>query len=302
MFSKGDCAAEKGSGVMSGIYSYRDMKRDLRKLSLKYQGLLKVFWLAKTADGNRIYGIRLGNPAASKNVVIQASMHGREWLNTELLICMVKRCCRRFRIGCYHGKSYQVLFGEVCFWILPMVNPDGVAVSQYGAEGLRSICLQRLVKELSGKDAKFWKANARGVDLNRNYSTGFGASAAKYRGSAEYAGKTPFSERETRALVKLILKIKPQAVLNYHETGHLIYYKNDSRLVQTVHALTGYKLCKEGQECNGNLGDWLTERGIDWCTLETCVKVAPVCEKQLLHEWKRHRNMLPAIAEMFCQV
>lgn len=44
---------------------------------LKYQGLLKVFWLAKTADGNRIYGIRLGNPAASKNVVIQASMHGR---------------------------------------------------------------------------------------------------------------------------------------------------------------------------------------------------------------------------------
>ena len=284
---------------MRRIYSYGDMRRDLQKLSKRYQGFLKVFWLAKTADGNRIYGIRLGNPSASENVVVQASMHGREWLNTELLICMVKRYCRRYQKAQYHGMRYQELFDQVCFWVLPMVNPDGVAVSQYGVKGLCSVRLQKLVKGLAGKDTKFWKANARGVDLNRNYSTGFGKATAKSRGSALYAGTTPFSERETRALVKLILKIKPQMVVNYHETGHLIYYKEDSRFVQTVLTLTCYRLFKEGEECNGNLGDWLTERGIDWCTIETCTGEAPVSRKQLYAEWKRHRNLFLAIAELW---
>lgn len=284
---------------MKSRYSYKDMKRDLKKLSVKYQGFIKVFWLAGTADGNRIYGIRLGNLSASKNIVIQASMHGREWLNTELIMRMVKRFCRKYPSAKYHGKSYQELLGKVCFWILPMVNPDGVAISQYGVKGLRSIHLQKLVKGLGRKDTRFWKANARGVDLNRNYSTGFGRAAAKSRGSALYAGKTPFSERETRALVKLILKTRPQAVINYHETGHLIYYKKNSRLVQAVHSLTGYRLCPEGEECNGNLGDWLTERRIDWCTVETCVGEAPVKRKQILAEWKRHRELLPAVAELF---
>lgn len=282
---------------MRSRYSYRDMKRDLRKLSRRYQGFIKVFWLAKTADGNRIYGIRLGNPSASDNVVIQSSMHGREWLNTELIMRMVKRFCRKYPSARYHKKSYQELLGEVCFWILPMVNPDGVAVSQYGFKGLHSVHLQRLVKGLGGKNTEGWKANARGVDLNRNYSTGFGRETAKSRGSAMYPGKTPFSERETRALVKLFLKTRPKAVINYHETGHLIYYKENSSLVQTVHSLTGYRLCPEGEECNGNLGDWLTEKRIPWCTVETCIGDAPVQRKQLSAEWKRHRDMLPAVAE-----
>lgn len=281
---------------MKKVYSYQEMKQDLRKLSLAYPELVRVFRLAGTADGNRIYGIALGNRRSKNRIVIQASMHAREWLNTELVMRMAERCCRQWKKNAvYQGVSYKNLFAHICFFIIPMVNPDGVAISQYGPDGIRHKALQCMVKEAKPGKYRYWKANARGVDINRNFSTGFARSTRKEKGSQEYAGKSPFSERETRALVKLVLTLHPRAVINYHSAGHLIYYKEESRLLPLAKDLTGYHLCREGST-NGNMGDWLSELGIDWCTLETCVGRAPVSRKQLGREWRRHKNLLQALA------
>jgi len=278
------------------IYSYQDMKADLKVLSESYPEILRVFRLAKTADGRWIYGIRLGNSCAKKRFVIQASMHAREWFNTELIMRMVGRACGQWKKNiCYQGIDYRKLLEGVCFFILPMVNPDGVAISQKGPKGIRDDVLRNMVRESCGK-YWYWKANARGVDLNRNYSTGFAINTSGEKGSKDYAGKRPFSERETRALVKLIHTVKPVAVINYHSAGHLLYYKEDSWLVRLAKRLTGYKLCQEQEDANGNLGDWLSENGIMWCTIETCVGKAPAGRWQLPMEWKKNRNLLAEIA------
>ena len=85
------------------------------------------------------------------------------------------------------------------------------------------------------------------------------------KGSEDYAGMRPFSERESRALVKLVFTVHPQAVINYHTTGHVIYYKEDTELVKLMAKITGYRLQKEDESVNGNFGDWLSEIGTDWC-------------------------------------
>ena len=243
---------------MKKIYSYQDLKADLKLLSASYPEILKVFRLARTADGRWIYGIRIGNSCARNRFVIQASMHAREWFNTELMMRIVKRTCMQWEKNIsYQGIAYRKLLEGVCFFILPMVNPDGVAISQKGPKAIRSDVLRNMVRE---------------------------------------SGKRPFSERETRALVKLIHTVKPMAVINYHSAGHLLYYKEDNWLVRLVKRLTGYKLCQETGEPNGNLGDWLSENGILWCTIETCVGKAPVGRWQLTMEWKKHRNLLAEIA------
>ena len=281
---------------MKKIYSYHDMKADLKVLSESYPEILRVFRLARTADGRWMYGIRFGNSCAKKRFVIQASMHAREWFNTELIMRMVRRACRQWQKNIhYQGIDYRKLLDGVCFFILPMVNPDGVAISQKGPKGIRDDVLRTMIKE-SGGTYLYWKANARGVDLNRNYSTGFAADTRREKGSKEYAGKRPFSERETRALVKLIHTVKPMAVINYHSAGHLLYYKEDNWLVRLAKRLTGYKLCQETGEPNGNLGDWLSKNGICWCTIETCVGKAPAGRWQLPMEWKKHKNLLAEIA------
>lgn len=284
---------------MKSVYSYGDMKGDLKRLAQSYPELIRVFRLAKTADNNQIYGIALGNRKSQNRIIIQASMHAREWLNTELLMRMVKRSCRQWEKNVfYRGEPYRSLFDRVCFFVIPMVNPDGVAICQRGRHGIRDMSLKCMLEKFPAREYRYWKANARGVDLNRNYSTGFAAETRREKGSQEYAGKRAFSERETRALVKLILMVHPMAVINYHSTGHLIYYKKDNEFVQLVRKMTRYRLCREDDSTNGNLGDWLSEIGIDWCTIETCVGKAPVSRRQLITEWKRHRDMLPSLAKL----
>ncbi len=67
-----------------------------------------------------------------------------------------------------------------------MVNPDGVTISQKGVDGISDAVLksqledcyqQDLVSGNAYSDSRqyfaLWKANARGVDLNRNFDAGW---------------------------------------------------------------------------------------------------------------------------------
>lgn len=291
---------------MKRMCMYSEMKRELRKLSKNYPNLVRGFRLTDTADGKRIYGMCVGEKWAKYHIVIQAAMHAREWLNTELLLKQIRYICQNYDRGILEGKTYREWLQPVCFWVLPMVNPDGVGISQTGVRSLRCAKLQKNLCTVDGlmtkRRWKYWKANARGVDLNRNYDVGFATDTASQAGIENYAGKTPFSERETRALVKLIRTVKPVAVINYHETGHVIYYQKSEELAKRLRQMTGYRLCREWGEPNGNLGDWLTKEGIDWCTLETCVGKAPVRRWQLAAEWYRHRNLFLVIAKFYQEV
>ena len=74
-------------------------------------------------------------------------------------------------------------------WTVMTVNPDGVAART--------------------------RRNARGVDLNRNFSWRWDGSEPAYSGY--YAGPRPFSEPEARALRDLIRRIKPDLSIHFHQ-------------------------------------------------------------------------------------
>ena len=40
--------------------------------------------------GQPLYALRMGNPYADTRVLIQASMHGREWINTQLVMAQME--------------------------------------------------------------------------------------------------------------------------------------------------------------------------------------------------------------------
>ena len=66
-------------------------------------------------------------------------------------------------------------------------------------------------------DYREWKANARGVDINRNYAEGFRREGAKSPGYKMYAGKKPVSEPETKAQIFVVEKVKPDVVICYQD-------------------------------------------------------------------------------------
>ncbi len=291
-----------GSGIVNIYnkkYSYEDLSHDIKRFLVDYKDIVSAGIIAKTSDGNNIYCIRLGNTKAEKRVIIQAAMHAREWLNTQLIMMMTEHCLRFYYSASFEGIKYNELFDKVCFYIIPMFNPDGVNISQYGLKRIRNNILKGQVRCIGRGRYRRWKANAEGVDLNRNYEKGF--TKNYLRSASECSGDCPYSEKETRAFIKLVDSIKPTAVINYHETGRIIYFKEFSKLTKLISAETGYH-CKYDKGANGSLGDWLSMKNVEWVTIETCIGRAPVNHLQLYYEWKLHKNMIQKIAKLYIDV
>jgi hypothetical protein len=87
--------------------------------------------------------------------------------------------------------------------------------------------------------ARRTRGNARGVDLNRNSSQGWRDLGPP--GSRFHAGARPFSEPETRALQRVILRARPVATIWYHQPLSLVDRPETGALglQQSYAALTG---------------------------------------------------------------
>jgi murein peptide amidase A len=102
-------------------------------------------------------------------------------------------------IGCIHGNETAGLeiaekldgipppSGELV--VVPKLNPDGLAVGS--------------------------RANANGVDLNRNFVSGWRPIGAPW--DPEHSGPRPFSEPESRVARELIRELRPDVTIWFHQ-------------------------------------------------------------------------------------
>ena len=281
-------------------YTYEIMEKDIAELLFLYPNYLKTEVFARSAEGRALYAITLGNPDAPYSLLVQAGIHGREWMNCLLVMMQLSALCGRMESSAssaffcrhgrkkyyYHGISYQKLFSKVCVHVLPMTNPDGVTISQ-------RIC-------------PLWKANARGVNLNSNFQAGFSTlPSTKLPHYKDYKGPAFHSEPESQALVQYTKKYKPDVVISYHETGSLLYgnygqqgslKKRCYRLLDNLAKVSGYPISPD-YAVSGGYSDWCVRlMKIPACTIETGTGTAPISYSQLPSLWQKNRLILPAAA------
>lgn len=304
---------------MSGIvnihnrcYSYETMEQDLKKIAETYSRCVQFSSLGETLDHRQIYCLRLhednqenyGLPESMQNtrrkhkeprrILVQAAMHAREWKNTQLVMMMTERFLRCYDADIlWEGIPYRQLLRNHELYILPMTNPDGVQISQFGVPGITDVklrsSLQEMIEKQKGRSdsvTRRWKGNARGVDLNRNFVVGFPCETVN-------PGEEPLSEPESRVLWDCIARLRPELVVNYHSTGQEIFYRRYFTGLEHISRCTGYPLVQETEKPNGSLGDMLTDKKIYWCTLETGIGSAPVWHAQIYAWWVRHQHLLP---------
>lgn len=268
-------------------YTYDEMTGAVRQLAAAYPDLISLRWVGTTDQGRNIPELIVGSETAPHQIMMTASIHAREYITTPLVLRILEEYAGRRAAGAsVKGVSYRDLFKEVCLRILPMANPDGVMLSQLGAAGAVRSSTQHWIARY-GKNHTQIKANANGVDINRNFSTGF-ADAEKYTDAvslhpslAFYKGPAPVSEIETQAILGVAHSAKFDLVLNYHTSGEVIYfsgshttketYEKNARFAHLIAEVTGYEPVDESDEeqAHGTFGDYVVaDLDTPSCTIE----------------------------------
>jgi hypothetical protein len=119
----------------------------------------------------------------------------------------------------------------VDLWVIDTFNPDG---------------LRRRTRQ-----------NARGVDLNRNFPYRWRANGR--RGSRYWGGTKPLSEPESRAVRRLVLRLKPAVTIWYHQPWGAVLSCGAGRstaIPRRYARLAGMRTSCRGNDLTGTAASW----------------------------------------------
>ena len=301
--------------LSTALYSYQKMENDLQLLAGYYPQYMTLDTAGvTTADGRNLYVIYFGNQNASRQIFICAATHAREYMTAQLVMKQLEYYCAHYEDGSYNGTAYRDIFENTCFVIVPMVNPDGVSISQFGEEGLNREDLRQNLRAIyeSDKNGGYtdeaydtyltrWKANGMGVDLNRNYSPGWESVTDRTAPSSGlYKGTQPGSEAESQALMNIVDGLsKPLLAISYHSYGSLVYWQygqaeplwsKNQQLAAHVEALTTYY--QAGYSNEAGFSNWCVNvKGIPSVTIETGLVPTPLPLDQFELLWSQNKEM-----------
>ena len=301
--------------VSTTLYTYDMMQRDLAYLAATYPDRLKLYSAGTTADGRDLSYVVFGNENAPRQIYICAATHAREYMTTQLVMRQLAWYCTQYDTGSYNGIPYSQLFSDICFYVQPMVNPDGVTISQLGENGLRREDLKANLRNIFASDlnAGFaetsdynaylvrWKANALGVDMNRNFSPGWETVHERSAPSSTfYKGTEPGSEAETQAQMAIVNSMSnPLMAISYHSYGDLIYWQYgqgeplwsaNEALAARISGMTGQYLA--GYSNEAGFSNWcILVKGIRSVTVETGTVPCPLPLYQMDELWPEHREV-----------
>jgi g-D-glutamyl-meso-diaminopimelate peptidase len=251
------------------IYSYTEMLDDITELVEKYPDLVESKVLAKTKFGRDIVAVRLGKGEDAK-VVITGSHHAREHMTTNLVMEMLDEYTQAYVVNReIDGFDVRLELSKGSIWFIPMVNPDGVMLQQEGLNGFPKEAHTDLIKWNKGStDFTRWKANAEGIDANRQYPAGWDdvKDNVGARSWAMYKGSKPLEIIEVQAVMELTNEVNPEMVISYHSSGEVLYWwhhnqadviARDRELANEIVAKTGYLLMEPKRKpSGGGYTDW----------------------------------------------
>ena len=187
-------------GTMGGYLKYEEMLAELDQMVALYPHLISVKAPISnfvTYENRPIYHVRISdNPsldeAGEPKILYTAIHHAREPM------ALMETIFYMWYLLENYGTNEEVtyLVNQMQMYFVPCLNPDGYVYNQ----------------TTNPNGGGMWRKNRRlnsggsyGVDLNRNYSYGWGTTGTSFTQSSDtYCGTAAFSEPETQAMRWLV--------------------------------------------------------------------------------------------------
>lgn len=173
--------------------------------------------IASGWNGNPVWAYRIYKQDASdveypkKNIVVIAGIHAREWISPSAGLNIMDRLIQR--LNTTDDAFTNKLVDNCAITIIPEFNPDGYIYSW--------------------TTNRYWRKNRRnngssyGVDLNRNFSVGWGLNggSSSTPSSDTYRGPAAFSEPETVGLKNFCARQRNLVgFIDLHSYSELVLY------------------------------------------------------------------------------
>jgi g-D-glutamyl-meso-diaminopimelate peptidase len=308
-------------------YTYPDMVDDLAALAQTYSEYFFYQSIGKSVDGREIYACVVGNPNAEHKVLLTGGIHGKEYLSSLVAMKQMEYYLANRAEGSYSGLQYAELLDTHAFYVLPMINPDGVMLALCGIDSIQTPEVRETVENIYADNlrdgltstndinvylAYNWKANANGVDLNRNFPLSnwaevkTGILAPCFR---NYKGPSAGSEPETKAVSAYVESLgEIEALLAFHTAGQVVYWDcgmtggvrlDTFDLAEAVCEHTGYKLIYD-KHLDASLNDWITlEKGVPSVTVEIATVEYPMPSSMWEEAFAQTKELWVITAQLF---
>ena len=249
----------------------QSMRKNIISSFTKDYKFLSSGTIGQSVCGRSIDYIWLGSRKEANLWV--ASHHGMEWITSMLVLKFLRNICEIIKKGDgLYGIDLNECFKKKGLVIIPCLNPDGVDINFQGS--LAAGRYAKFIEETNHGNLISWQANARGVDLNHNYSAGWAElhKLEEKNGilkpcSTRFGGLKPISEPETKALTSFCSKNNFKLAIAFHSQGEEIYWdygsntpKCSENIANILALSSGYKVSKpEGLAVGGGFKDWFIE-------------------------------------------
>ncbi len=181
-------------------------------LRAQYPFLISRQSIGTSINGETMWAYRFGQPislnsAGPKSIVIEGLIHAREWITGASVMHIAKMI-----VNGLTTPQPTLFMGNQAVWIVPITNPDGY--------------------RYTWSTNRLWRKNRRhnsggsfGVDINRNFETGFGGNdgSSGSQSSDVYRGTAAFSEPESQAIRTLMQTVNRfGGFMDYHSYSQLV--------------------------------------------------------------------------------
>merc|ERR1712216_318700 len=185
-------------GPALGVYhTTQEILNEVDHLSQNCKAKMKVESMSNSTDGKwPLNVVSLGESSEKKGkVLLLFGIHGREYLSAEIGLAFIRGLCDG------SSAASKVLAGA-SFTIVPVLNPSGRDYVRAG-----------------GHSCADMRKNGAGVDLNRNFDVSW-KDGSDVSAAEDYRGDSPFSEKESQLVKKLVDEGKPDMFIDVH-TGDM---------------------------------------------------------------------------------